>query len=115
MLGFRTDDPRSCGILELDDRDTVVAFHEKVENPPGNLANGAVYIFEPEVIDDIAGLGKSRRRSLDRNHSELSWAEFYALKQTVITGTSGTRKACAGRIPSLSTSRARVGPSRGSL
>jgi mannose-1-phosphate guanylyltransferase len=58
MLGFRTDDPRSCGILELDDRGTVVAFHEKVGYPPGNLANGAVYIFEPEVIDAIAGIGR---------------------------------------------------------
>jgi mannose-1-phosphate guanylyltransferase len=57
MLGFRTDDPRSCGILELDDRRTVVAFHEKVEHPPGNLANGAVYVFEPEIIDVIAGRG----------------------------------------------------------
>jgi mannose-1-phosphate guanylyltransferase len=57
MLGFRTDDPRSCGILELDDRRTVVAFHEKVEHPPGNLANGAVYVFEPEIIDAIAGRG----------------------------------------------------------
>jgi mannose-1-phosphate guanylyltransferase len=58
MLGFRTDDPRSCGILELNDRGSVLAFHEKVEHPPGNLANGAVYIFEPEIIDDIAKLGK---------------------------------------------------------
>jgi mannose-1-phosphate guanylyltransferase len=58
MLGFQTDDPRSCGILQLDDRDTVVAFHEKVEHPPGNLANGAVYIFEPAVIDAIAGQGR---------------------------------------------------------
>jgi mannose-1-phosphate guanylyltransferase len=57
MLGFRTDDPRSCGILELDDTRTVVAFHEKVENPPGNLANGAVYVFEPGVIDVIAARG----------------------------------------------------------
>jgi mannose-1-phosphate guanylyltransferase len=57
MLGFRTDDARSCGILELDDRRTVVAFHEKVEHPPGNLANGAVYVFEPEIIDAIAGRG----------------------------------------------------------
>jgi mannose-1-phosphate guanylyltransferase len=56
MLGFRTDDPRSCGILEVDDGNTVVAFHEKVEHPPGNLANGAVYVLEPEVIDVIAGL-----------------------------------------------------------
>jgi mannose-1-phosphate guanylyltransferase len=59
MLGFRTDDPRSCGILELDNRNTVVAFHEKVEHPPGNLANGAVYVLQPEVIDVIAGLQRS--------------------------------------------------------
>jgi len=58
MLGFRTDDPSSCGILELDQQNTVLAFHEKVKNPPGNLANGAVYIFEPSIIDDIAKLGK---------------------------------------------------------
>jgi mannose-1-phosphate guanylyltransferase len=58
MLGFRTDDPGSCGILELDQQNTVLAFHEKVPNPPGNLANGAVYIFEPEVVDAIASLGK---------------------------------------------------------
>ncbi|MGJ4945734.1 nucleotidyltransferase family protein [Bradyrhizobium sp. HKCCYLS1011] len=59
MLAFRTDDPNSCGILELDRQNRVIAFHEKVPNPPGNLANGAVYIFEPEVIDDIAALGKA--------------------------------------------------------
>jgi len=58
MLGFRTDDPSSCGILELDRDGTVLAFHEKVANPPGNLANGAVYIFEQAVIGDIARLGK---------------------------------------------------------
>jgi mannose-1-phosphate guanylyltransferase len=58
MLAFRTDDPSSCGILELDGQSRVVAFHEKVANPPGNLANGAVYVFEPGVIDDIAALGK---------------------------------------------------------
>lgn len=58
MLAFRTDDPSSCGILELDQQHTVLAFHEKVANPPGNLANGAVYIFEPEVIDAIAALGR---------------------------------------------------------
>lgn len=58
MLGFRTDTPRSCGILELDGGGTVIAFHEKVDDPPGNLANGAVYIFEPEVVDAIAAKGR---------------------------------------------------------
>jgi mannose-1-phosphate guanylyltransferase len=59
MLSFKTDDPQSCGILELDPRNVVVGFHEKVASPPGNLANGAVYIVEPDVIDFIARLGRT--------------------------------------------------------
>jgi mannose-1-phosphate guanylyltransferase len=58
MLAFRTDDPQSCGILELGADDVVQAFHEKVRNPPGNLANAAVYIMEPEITDFISSLGK---------------------------------------------------------
>lgn len=58
MLAFRTDAPRSCGILDLDGDGVVKAFHEKVENPPGDLANAAVYICEPEVTAFIARLGR---------------------------------------------------------
>ena len=58
MMTFRTDSPRSCGIVELDRRGVVRALHEKVENPPGNLANAAVYILAPTVIEFLAGLGK---------------------------------------------------------
>jgi mannose-1-phosphate guanylyltransferase len=58
MLTFRSDDPRSCGILQLDKHKVVQEFHEKVDNPPGDLANAAVYIIEPEVTDYIHGLGR---------------------------------------------------------
>lgn len=58
MMTFETDDPRSCGIVEEDAAGVVRAFHEKVANPPGNHANAAVYIFEPAVVDFIAGLGR---------------------------------------------------------
>jgi mannose-1-phosphate guanylyltransferase len=58
MMLFETDQPQNCGIVELDDDGVVVSFHEKVENPPSNLANGAVYIFEPVVLDFIRGLGE---------------------------------------------------------
>jgi mannose-1-phosphate guanylyltransferase len=54
MMTFRTDDPSSCGIVELDDSGVVVEFHEKVENPPGNLANGAVYILSAELMEKMA-------------------------------------------------------------
>ncbi len=60
MMTFTTDSPRSCGIVEVDSRGVVVGFHEKQENPPGDLANGAVYILEPEVVDFMASLGHSK-------------------------------------------------------
>jgi mannose-1-phosphate guanylyltransferase len=58
MMTFETDDPGSCGIVEEDERGVVTAFHEKVENPPGNHANAAVYIFEPSVIGFLESLGR---------------------------------------------------------
>ncbi len=58
MLSFRTDSPQSCGILEVDGQGIVRGFHEKVRNPPGNLANAAVYVLEPEIMSYAASLGK---------------------------------------------------------
>lgn len=58
MMTFATDDPESCGIVEVDDAGVVRAFHEKVQDPPGNLANAAVYIVAPSVMEWMATLGK---------------------------------------------------------
>jgi mannose-1-phosphate guanylyltransferase len=59
MATFVTDRPRDSGIVETDQDGVVVAFHEKVAEPPGVHANAAVYVFEPEVVDFIAGLGRN--------------------------------------------------------
>ena len=53
MMTFRTDAPSSCGIVELDTRGVVVGFHEKVAKPPGNLANGAVYILSTKLLQRL--------------------------------------------------------------
>ena len=54
MMTFRSETPDACGIVELDAEGVVVGFHEKVVNPPGNLANGAVYILSPELMHMLA-------------------------------------------------------------
>lgn len=54
MMTFRSDTPSSCGIVKLDARGVVVGFHEKVANPPGNLANGAVYLLSAELLQTMA-------------------------------------------------------------
>ena len=53
MMTFRTDNPSSCGIVEVDERNVVIGFHEKLDFPPGNLANGAIYILSVTLIKII--------------------------------------------------------------
>ena len=53
MLTFKSNDPRSCGIVELNEKGIVKNFHEKVPNPPTNIANGAIYLFNYELIEWI--------------------------------------------------------------
>lgn len=51
MMTFDPDDPRQCGVVELDEDRRVIGFHEKVADPPTRLANAAIYLADPEVID----------------------------------------------------------------
>lgn len=53
MLTFGTKTPSSCGIVEIDDRQVVHGFHEKLLEPPGNRANGALYAFEQNFLDRL--------------------------------------------------------------
>ena len=54
MLTFTTPRPSSCGIVEIDAEGIVVGFHEKVAEPPGNRANGALYVFGQQFLDWLA-------------------------------------------------------------
>lgn len=53
MLIFETDNPRSCGIVSLNKSGIVKDFFEKIENPPSNIANGAIYLFDYKLINWI--------------------------------------------------------------
>jgi mannose-1-phosphate guanylyltransferase len=59
MMTFRTQTPSSCGIVELDQHGVVAGFHEKVSNPPGNLANGAIYLLSAELMQWLRTLTPS--------------------------------------------------------
>lgn len=49
-MTFTSDRLQSCGILELDSTGVVTRLHEKVANPPGQLANGAVFLFSVQAL-----------------------------------------------------------------
>lgn len=100
MMLFHTDNPSSCGIVELDSSKTVIKFHEKVKNPPSNLANGAVYICEPSIFsylektsknkidfsNDILPelMGKINTFTNNIYHRDIGTVESYALAQIEI-------------------------------
>ena len=53
MMTFRTDTPESCGIVNLDEFNIVQKFYEKIKNPPGDLASGAIYLLSAKFIENI--------------------------------------------------------------
>lgn len=53
MMLFITEEPQNCGIVEITEDNVVVKMHEKVSNPPSNLANAAVYVLCPTVVEFI--------------------------------------------------------------
>ncbi len=59
MLTFETSNPSECGIVEIDEKNIIKQFHEKVANPPGNLANGAVYAFSEDFIEYVFKMQKT--------------------------------------------------------
>ena len=51
MVTFTSSNPRSCGIVEVDSQGIVQSFYEKSPNPPGDMANGAIYIFDHRFVE----------------------------------------------------------------
>jgi len=100
MMLFRSDNPSSCGIVELDKENVVQNFYEKVTNPPSTLANGAVYICEPSIFDFLESLdkkdidfsndvlpkyiGRINTFFNDLYHRDIGTVESYALAQVEI-------------------------------
>lgn len=56
MMTFKTDNPQSCGIVNLDKNGIVTDFYEKSEKFHGNLANAALFIIEPSIFDYLETL-----------------------------------------------------------
>ena len=51
MLTFTTDTPESCGIVVCDHNNILREFYEKNLDPPSNIANAAIYVFDNILLD----------------------------------------------------------------
>jgi mannose-1-phosphate guanylyltransferase len=50
---FRSEDPSSGGVVEIDSDNRVVGFTEKPREPSSDLVNAGIYVFHPAVLDEI--------------------------------------------------------------
>ena len=50
MMTYKTDNPRSCGIVKVNNEGIVEKFYEKEKDEHGNIANAAVYCFDDNLI-----------------------------------------------------------------
>ena len=53
ILCFRTSSPSECGIVLKNKSNVLLNFYEKQENPPGNLASGAIFLLSPEFLKEF--------------------------------------------------------------
>lgn len=65
MVTFEAEFPEKCGVVTCDEKNVVTGFHEKIKNPPGNTANAAIFLMEPNVLDWILRNPKVKDLSLD--------------------------------------------------
>lgn len=53
LMAHNTNNPSECGIIELNEDSVMVNFYEKVKNPPGNLANSAIFILKKKFLNSL--------------------------------------------------------------
>ena len=103
VLTFLSDAPESCGILEVDDVGVVQAFHEKVANPPGRVASGAVFLFSPEALQLVDNFGRKNFSAttpdgifdLSREFLPLLCGRLYTFSEAAYHRDIGTPEALA--------------------
>ena len=93
MLAFRTATPWSCGILDVGPGGVLRAMWEKSPDDHGDLANAAVYVVSPALVDSIGGafdlsteviprhMGRILVVETDRVHIDIGTPETLAQAQ----------------------------------
>ena len=56
MVTFKPDNPRECGIVQVDKNNILIDFEEKPKSPKGSIANGAIYTFDSKFLKELEDL-----------------------------------------------------------
>lgn len=104
MLTFQTDMPSACGIVECDKDGVMVRYHEKIEDPPSNIANAAIFLIHPSFFDHNLLLNRAfdfcadvlpnyigRVNTFFTTHPVVDIGSIRAIKKLITTETGTSR------------------------
>jgi glucose-1-phosphate thymidylyltransferase len=83
ILGYRVNDPKRYGVIELDEDNLVKSIEEKPENPKSNLAATGWYFYDNKVVEIAKNIKPSPRGELeitDVNNEYLKRKELSVIK-----------------------------------
>ena len=85
IFAYEVKDPRSFGVLELNQTGEIISIEEKPQNPKSNLAITGLYFYDENVHDYALELKPSARGELEITELNAIYLSNQKLQATVLT------------------------------
>ncbi len=80
IFGYKVNDPRSYGVVEIDKNGNALALEEKPENPKSNVAIPGLYFYDSSVVEVAKQISPSPRGELEITAVNQNYLEQGLLK-----------------------------------
>ncbi len=99
VYAYHVNDPQRYGVVEFDNKGTVISIEEKPENPKSNYAVPGIYFYDNNVIEIVKNIKPSKRGELEITDVNKVYLEQSKLKVSILD--KGTAWLDTGTFKSL--------------